>query len=149
MIGSRLIQRNNQKLTNYGTNHVIINYSFNYKLVGLTHLCPGGVTYSSWYQVKQNRKDRQYIDQIVDGKYFQIKTDKKINNGNDIRWTMKGAGWFTFTNTAVNGYKCEQYILKNDEKFLKESGTMTFLKTTTEMKIWFEGNLELCKDCLL
>ena len=34
------------------------------------------------------------ISEIKEGKKFQIRTDKKIDGSNDIRWEFQGVSWF-------------------------------------------------------
>ena len=82
----------------------------------------------------------------MEGKRFQIRTDKKIDSGNDIRWTMKGIGWFTLTTThMVNAYKCDggSDAVKEEAPFFQQAGVLTFLKTSSELQIWFDGVLEV------
>ena len=83
----------------------------------------------------------------MEGKRFQIRTDKKIDSGNDIRWTMEGGiGWFTFTTeNMVNAYKCDggSDAVKEEAPFFQQAGVLTFLKTSTQLLIWFDGVLEV------
>ena len=50
--------------------------------------------------------------------------------------------WFTFTAHFVHSKYCEKYTLTGDEGFLSKAGVMTFLKTSTELKVWFDDELE-------
>ena len=76
----------------------------------------------------------------MDDKYFQIRTNKKIDDDHGIRLYMDGGPEvFTITSTKIYGLMCKEYDLDQKVKFLKKKGVITFLKTTTEMKIWFEG----------
>ena len=85
-----------------------------------------------------------WINQISDDKKFQIKTDKKINTSHDIRWTLNGVGWFTFTKAGMSASKCNDgYIFKGTEGFLQRAGTITFLKSATQLQVWFDDVLEV------
>ena len=83
----------------------------------------------------------------MENKKFQIRTDKKIDGSNDIRWTFGGVGWFTFT-TALGGlsaYKCVRFDIQGDDTFafLQRAGELTFLKTSTQLQVWFDDVLEV------
>ena len=78
----------------------------------------------------------------MEGKKFQMQTDKKMSNANDIRWTMEGVGWFTFATGSIGASKCS-CTLKGTEGYLKRAGVLTFLKTTTQLQIWFDDFLEV------
>ena len=99
--------------------------------------------YSEWIPVPEDKST--YVYELVEGKKFQMQTDKKITNGNDIRWTgAGGVGWITFDTTAIGVSKCNGgYKLKGTEGFLKRAGVLTFLKTTTQLEIWFDDVLEV------
>ena len=83
----------------------------------------------------------------MEGKRFQIRTDKKIDSGNDIRWTMNGIGnsfTLSMTISTINSGLCSNgYELKATEGFLRRAGDLTFLKTSTQLQIWFDGVLEV------
>ena len=79
----------------------------------------------------------------MDNKHFQIRTDKKITNGNDIRWTLTGPGWFTFTTQSIGCSMCKPHAFTGSERFFSENGVMTFLKTSTELEVWFEDDLQV------
>ena len=108
-----------------------------------------GTKYSEWTQVPEDRTI--FIDEIVENQKFQIRTDKKIDKDNDIRWTMKLGGlvWFTFTTAQVNAPKCVgdgkvfSYEDRQNKGFFQKAGVLTFLKTNTQLKIWFDGVLEV------
>jgi hypothetical protein len=78
----------------------------------------------------------------VDGKKFQIRTSKKIQDKFDIRWSIKGGGWFTVTLAKINSRHCKDgYLFNGSEGFLGRAGVLTFLKTTTQLQVWFEDVL--------
>ena len=73
-----------------------------------------------------------------------MQTDKKIDVGNEIRWTMEGVSWFIFTTRHIEAGKCNGgYTLKGTEGFLQRPGVLTFLKTTTQLQVWFDDVLEV------
>ena len=81
----------------------------------------------------------------MEGKRFQIRTDKKIDESNDIRWTMKGARGFKgfiLTTKTIEAAHCS-YTLKGTEGFLQRAGVLTFLKTATQLQIWFDDVVEV------
>ncbi|KAL5247396.1 hypothetical protein ACHWQZ_G019314 [Mnemiopsis leidyi] len=98
-------------------------------------------TYSEWIPVPADRST--VISEIVENKKFQIRTATEINNNNDIRWTLGGVGWFTFTTGHLQAYKCIFHEFEGGEAFLKRAGDMTFLKTSTQLQIWFDDVLEV------
>ena len=104
-----------------------------------------GIQYSEWLPVPEDKST--YVYEIVEGKRFQIQTDKKIDAGNDIRWNtniMEGVGWFTLTTGTIEASKCNGgYKLKGTEGFLQRAGVLTFLKTTAQLVIWFDDVLEV------
>ena len=103
-----------------------------------------GIQYSDWIPVPENEDRDTWIDEIVEGKKFQIMTDKKIDSNSDIRWSMNGLGWFTFHTTRINAQNCHGgYILKGSEGFTDRAGTMTFLKSTIQLQVWFDDVLEV------
>ena len=80
----------------------------------------------------------------MEGKKFQIITDKKIVDNTDIRWSFNGPGWFTFEATKINAAQCNQgKNLQGTEGFLQRAGTLTFLKSTTQLQVWFDDVLEV------
>lgn len=95
--------------------------------------------YSEWFQVPDDKST--VIDDIMENKRFQIKTHRGIGAGSDIRWTMIGIGWFTFLKPTINGPGCggSGELLRDTEPFFLKAGVLTFLKTSTHLKIWFDG----------
>ena len=81
----------------------------------------------------------------MDTKYFQVRTNKKIDSSNEIRWMLllDEQVWFTVTEHFVYSKDCEKYTLTGDEGFLSKAGVMTFLKTSTELKVWFDGEMNV------
>ena len=85
----------------------------------------------------------------MEGKKFQIRTDKKIDASNDIRWTLEGASWFTFTTGSLHAYKCGgagksfSDADRATKGFFLGAGDLTFLKTSTQLQIWFDDVLEV------
>ena len=80
----------------------------------------------------------------MEGKKFQIRTDKKIDNNNHIRWYLNGPGWFTFNAITFNAAQCNQgKSVHGTEGFLQQPGTLTFLKSTTQLQVWFDDVLEV------
>ena len=81
----------------------------------------------------------------MDNKYFQVRTNKKIDSSNEIRWMLliDDHVWFRVTEHYVTSKDCEQYTLKGDEGFLSKAGVMTFLKTSNELEVWFDGELKV------
>jgi hypothetical protein len=85
------------------------------------------------------------IKEIVEDKRFQIRTKSKIGGNNVIKWNMQGIGWFTFdTKNMVNAKNCpnSREVVGLDDPFFKRAGVLTFQKTTTQLKIWFDDMLE-------
>ena len=73
-----------------------------------------------------------------------MQTDKKIDGSNDIRWTMGGVSWFTFKTGSIAARQCNGgYNLIGTEEFLQRPGVLTFLKTTTQLQVWFDDVLEV------
>ena len=99
-----------------------------------------GTQYSDWFPVPEDKNT--YVYELVEGKKFQMRTYKKINNGHHIRWLMNGPGWFTFITDSIGASQCS-YTLQGTEGFLKRAGVLTFLKTSTQLKIWFDDILEV------
>ena len=85
----------------------------------------------------------------MEGKKFQVQTDKKIDANNDIRWEFEGASWFTFTTRSLGGYQCagSGKIFSDDDRatkgFFQSAGIITVLKTSTQLQIWFDDVLEV------
>ena len=88
------------------------------------------------------------ISEIVENKKFQIKTDHKIGDGKNIQWTMEGPGRFWIKSFSINGEKCNDgHEFTDQEKanlgFLQRAGILTFLKTNTQLQVWFDDVLEV------
>ena len=65
-----------------------------------------------------------------------------------IVWTLEGVGWFVFDdppNARLNAKNCEQGKTAVDENapFYQQAGVLTFLKTSTQLQIWFNDVLEV------
>ena len=95
-----------------------------------------GTQYSEWIPVPEDKS--AYVYEIVEGKKFQMQTDKKIDGSNDIRWTMRGVTGSILAAKCNGGYK-----LKGTEGFLQHAGVLTFLKTSTQLQVWFDDFLEV------
>ena len=56
-------------------------------------------------------------------------------------------GWFTFTMVqgGVRASKCVEFAILGDEPFafLQRAGEFTFLKTSTQLQVWFDDALEV------
>ena len=73
-----------------------------------------------------------------------MQTDKKIDQSNDIRWSMGAEiGYFIFTLDYIRTRGCDHYKFKRTEGFLQRAGVLTFLKTSTQLQIWFDDVLEV------
>ena len=86
--------------------------------------------------------------EIVEGKKFQVKTDKKIYNtdSNPTKWQMnkETKGWLAWTSEKLNANACNDgYFFSGNEGFLQRAGVLTFLKTSTQLKVWFDDVLEV------
>ena len=81
----------------------------------------------------------------MENKKFQIRTDKSIDGTNDIRWTFGGLdpGWFQLTNDRLDASKCKEFFFQGTEPFLQRPGELTFLKTSTQLQVWFDDVLEV------
>jgi len=105
-----------------------------------------GTQYSEWFPVPEDKST--YVNELVEGKKFQVQTDKKIDGSNDIKWSMGGfppdESWFTLrTGFLASKYCNNGYTLQGTEGFLQRAGVLTFLKTTTQLQIWFDDVLEV------
>ena len=91
------------------------------------------------------------ISQIVENKKFQIKTYRKIEKNIDIRWALVGLKieYFKFTSKLLHAAYCGgtgKEFSDTDQAnmgFFLRPGVLTFLKTSTELKIWFDDVLEV------
>ena len=85
----------------------------------------------------------------MDGKKFQVRTNHKIDAKNVISWVFAGANWFLLNTQNLLGDRCigdgSQFTESDRETkgFFLRPGVLTFLKTTSEMKIWFDDVLEV------
>ena len=100
-----------------------------------------GTKYSEWQQVPEDRSTS--VKEIVNGRKFQIRTDKKIDASNDIRWTLVELGGFKITSESISANRCKNKVFTGTEKFLKQGGDMTFLITTSPLQLWFNDVLEV------
>ena len=59
---------------------------------------------------------------------------------------MSNVGWFTLTTGQMNGQHCagEGKTFNNTDHygFFERAGVITFLKTITQLKVWFDDILE-------
>ena len=83
----------------------------------------------------------------MEGAKFQIRTDKKIENiGSDIRWKILGGSNFLLMSSKVGSQFCEKVFSEAEKEkisFSKRAGVLTFLKTSTQLQIWFDDVLEV------
>ena len=84
----------------------------------------------------------------MEEKQFKIKTDKKIDKDHDIKWTMKMDGkneWFGFTTEYIRSKSCNKgyQSFTEHEGFFHQAGVLTFLKTSTQLRVWFDDVLEV------
>ena len=103
-----------------------------------------GIQYSKWFPLPEDRNT--YIDKIVDGKKFQVKTDKKIDNSNSIKWIINKRatyGWLDWNLKRVAAQWCKSYVFSRNEGFQQRAGVLTLLKTSTQLKVWFDDVLEV------
>ena len=105
--------------------------------------------YSEWIPVPEDKDT--LISEIVENKKFQIRTDKKIEKNIDIRWALVGLkiDYFKFTIKLLHAAWCGG-IGKNfsdtdqaNKGFFLRPGVLTFLKTSTQLQIWFDDVLEV------
>ena len=99
--------------------------------------------YTEWKDVPTERGVSLYGP--IEGKKFQIKTDAKIESGHDIRFFLD-YNFFIFEPSKVNVRKCGYYPIEETAGFLSRGGILTFLKTQTTLKIWFDDVLEVDWD---
>ena len=72
-----------------------------------------------------------------------MQTDQKITTDENVRWMLEGVNWFRFKASSIEVPDCKKYDLKGTEGFFKRAGVLTFLKTTTQLQIWFDDVLEV------
>ena len=99
--------------------------------------------YTVWMDVPTKKGVTLYGP--IEGKKFQIKTDAKIESGNDIRFSLDG-NFVTFEASKINVRYCGAHNFEMTEGFLLRGGILTFLKTQTILKIWFDDKLEVDWD---
>ena len=102
--------------------------------------------YSDWIPVPADKWTHIY--EIKEGKKFQVRTDKKIDGNNDIRWNLIGTSWFTFTLESLRSKWCAggRTFSAADHAsmgFFQRAGILTVLKTNTQLQIWFDDVLEV------
>jgi len=56
------------------------------------------------------------------------------------------SNYFTFDASKITVRKCGSYPIKETAGFLSRGGILTFLKTQTTLKIWFDEVLEVDWD---
>ena len=82
----------------------------------------------------------------MEGKRFQIRTDKKIDRSNKIVWTLASDGvqaYFSLREyEIIAGATCNKKSVNKGAPFYQQAGVLTFLKTSTQMQIWFNDLLE-------
>ena len=105
-----------------------------------------GTQYSDWIPVPVDKDT--VISELVEGKKFQIKTDRKIDERNDIRWTVWGGTWLTFSTGSIGSKFCNGgYAFTDTDRanmgFFLRAGVLTFLKTSTQLQVWFDDVLEV------
>ena len=88
------------------------------------------------------------INEIKEGKKFQVRTDKKIDDDNDIRWNLIGVRFLIFTTGSIYSAKCAggRTFSAADHAsmgFFQRAGILTVLKTSTQLQIWFDDVLEV------
>ena len=84
-----------------------------------------------------------FIYGIKDSNKFQMRTDKKIDSENYIRWSMGQVGWFQITEGEMSAEGCAVKLLNPSSSygFFERAGDLTFLKTVTQLKVWFDDTL--------
>ena len=105
-----------------------------------------GIQYSCWITVPANRDT--VVSEIAEGKKFQTRTDRKIDGSNDIRWLIQGGYYFTFDPGSIRASKCNGgYAFTDTDRanmgFFLRAGVFTFLKTSTQLQVWFDDFLEV------
>ena len=106
--------------------------------------------YTDWQDVPEDR-DIPILGPI-EGQKFQIRTDAAIASGNDIRFFLKvenfGSAFVTFVADNINVKNCGPFSFAETAGFRSRGGIFTFLKTQTNLKIWFDDVLEADWDFL-
>ena len=104
-----------------------------------------GTRYTVWFPVPDTGNRDTYVSLIVDDRRFQIRIAKKIDSNTEIRLMIDDVGIFELTKDFINADNCKDgYSFAGDKKkFHKEAGDLTFLKSTTQLQIWFNDVLEV------
>ena len=104
--------------------------------------------YSDWFSVPTDRSN--FVTGPQNGHKFQIRTNKAFYGEDAIRLTLKGPGesaeeiWFYFGKPHIDAKYCKHFqSYTGNEGFLTKAGIVTFLKTASELKIWFDDDLEV------
>ena len=83
----------------------------------------------------------------MEGKKFQIRTDKKIDENNYIGWHLKMVESITLNTASLNNQYCKSKVFTDDDRatkgFFQRAGVLTVLKTSTQLQIWFDDVLEV------
>ncbi|KAL5247384.1 hypothetical protein ACHWQZ_G019306 [Mnemiopsis leidyi] len=108
------------------------------------HSITNGTTYSEWIPVPAEKST--FIHEIKDSIKFQIRTDKKIDDENFIQWSMGQVGLFELKREGMNAIGCggsgKLFSSEKSYGFLERAGDITFLKTVTQLQVWFDDTLE-------
>ena len=111
----------------------------------ITNNVNSGTEYSDWIPVPANKY--AYVAQIVQGKKFQLRTDKKIDENNDIGWHLKSVDQLTLNTASLYNQYCISKVFTDDDRaskgFFQRAGVLTVLKTSTQLQIWFDDVLEV------
>ena len=112
-----------------------------------------GTQYSAWIPVPAVGDRDNFIPEIVEKKKFQIRTKSRIGGGDVIKWTLDFGetptkNWFSFTAGSIESGKCNggHKFTAQDKTtmgFFLRAGVFTFLKTSTQLQVWFDDVLEV------
>ena len=100
--------------------------------------------YSEWFSVTVHRNS--FVNEIVEDRKFQLKTDKKIGGPNSVWLRIRGADRFVLGgNRRLQATNCKtaQDPFVSSAPFYQQAGVLTFLKTSTQLQIWFDDVLEV------
>ena len=98
--------------------------------------------YSEWFPVPARNV---YMWEIKDDIKFQLRTDKRVTIRNILSAYFRGASWFVFGGGGrLQAHGCESAkgVISPNAGFYLRVGDLTFLKTTTQLQIWFDDVLE-------
>ena len=100
--------------------------------------------YSEWIDVPaRNSTADTAITEITEGLKFQIRTSAALTSTNVIRCLLTGSSdFFTIDGSTIKARFCG-YSLAGNEGFLSTGGILTFLKSTTQLLVWFDDVLEV------